>query len=230
MDSNKIIAMNTWAGYNGDDDAPEPTMFISTDEARKYAEEYAEFEPFIADIDNWMDFPVDGTLEYYNVDDFCDLMDKWLELDDFPRKIAGTLIDNGYAFDEAIDKIDDVFAIEASTETDLAYAYIEEAYGDVQNMDKDTLEQYIDWEEVKRLEMQDNDDYYREMYEEEHGSEYDEYDYEAFKENMVDDFIAEAEGSPADYLANLDYYFDYDQFGRDLSWDAIRGDDIFIFA
>lgn len=61
-------------------------------------------------------------------------------------------IERGYNLAEALEKVEsgDGYFIEAQTKEDLAYSYIDEVYGYVSNLDKETLARYFDFEAFGR--------------------------------------------------------------------------------
>lgn len=145
------LFMNTWANYNenGADDGITPTGWMSLDEAEEYAEKYAEYEPFINDTEN---VPEElGVGEYSNIPETIDMLRKYEDFDDTQREVFAAFIDDGYEVDEAFSIVDDgdYFYIEGDSDTDLAYNYTDEI-GGVENLDRDTLERYFDYDAFGR--------------------------------------------------------------------------------
>ena len=145
------LFMNTWANYNenGADDGITPTGWMSLDEAEEYAEKYAEYEPFINDTDNVpREFDIN---EYSNIPETVDMLRKYEDFDDTQREVFAAFIDDGYEVDEAFDIVDnrDYIYYEADSDADLAYNYIDEI-GGVENLDRDTIEQYFDYDAYGR--------------------------------------------------------------------------------
>lgn len=163
------LAMWTWKDYNGDDDAQgKATSFISLDEAREYAEKYAEDEPFIADVDDYAGLPEGMTenLNYANVEDFCDEVEKFLELDDTQRMVCKFMIDNhGYDIDDAIEFADrgDYFILHADSDSkeDLARAYIDELGGFEVAVGEDYMRSNFDWKSYERDIRYDEENWFR---------------------------------------------------------------------
>ena len=151
-DGDPMVFMNTWANYNeyGVDGEITPTGWMSIDEAIEYFEEYAEYEPFINDTDN---IPDDFDIgEYSSVSDLEKVLE-WADLDDYDKEIVEAICDaTGCNIEEAIERVEDndYYLIKADTTSDLAYTYIDEVYGGIENMDKDTLERYFDYEAFGR--------------------------------------------------------------------------------
>lgn len=227
---NEIFAMWNWQNYNSyGDEGPAPTQgFVSIDEAREYAEEYADSEPFVADIDNWMNFPESSDINMQNVETLCDQMEKWLELDEWERKIAEVLAEH-YDFDEALDKVDDCWAIDADSYEELAQKYLDELGVDELQYNYNYVD-YDAWIDDIRA---DEEDYFRsEVYDVDEDSEdWDEDEFESAFEDYLDDIRAQAEDDPKTWLGDyIENYFDYERFGRELSWDAYEGDGIYVFG
>lgn len=145
------LFMNTWANYNehGADGVITPTGWMSLDEAEDYAEEYAEYEPFINDTENVpKELDVD---EYSNISETVDMLREYEEFDDTQKEVFVSLIGDGYGADKAVDivAVNDYFYIAADNETELAENYIDEL-GGVEGLDRDTLERYFDYESFGR--------------------------------------------------------------------------------
>ena len=154
----------------------------------------------------------DGENPNYNID--------YLDLDEYDRQVIGAILDSGYTDDygEAkgiYDKGDFVFFPDVSNERDLAYAEIDEI-GGVSELPIEKLETYIDedevyesWkDEISQEYMEDNNIDESELDE----SELDDYIWEVVRENIqnaIDD-------GDTDFM---EQFFDYDYYGRDLSFD-----------
>lgn len=120
--------------------------------------------------------------------------------------------------DRAIEGLDDgsiIYYSGVSSYTDLAYMLIDEIYGGAENLDKDMLERYIDFEMLGR-------DLGFDSYENDEEEEISAGEYWCGDENASDYDIGVAfvEDVGIDGVANLDSYFDYEAFGRDLSYDG----------
>lgn len=145
------LFMNTWANYNenGADDGITPTGWMSLDEAEEYAEKYAEYEPFINDTEN---VPEElGVGEYSNIPETIDMLRKYEDFDDTQREVFAAFIDDGFRVDDAFGIVDDndYIYVQADNDTDLAYNYTDEI-GGVENLDRDTLERYFDYDAFGR--------------------------------------------------------------------------------
>ena len=145
------LFMNTWANYNenGADDGITPTGWMSLDEAEEYAEKYAEYEPFINDTDNVpREFDIN---EYSSVWQTIDMLRDYEGFDDDQREVFTAFIDDGYDADDAFRIVDDgdyVYYV-ADSDAELAETYIDEI-GGIENLDRDTIEQYFDYDAYGR--------------------------------------------------------------------------------
>lgn len=188
---------------------------------------------------------IDGEYEEWFVTDYeCNLHGfDWQELGEYPSfeelQEFGELVDsitdveavdNAYEYTgdlrEAIDGLENgdiQFYPGINTDSDLGYYYVDEAYGGVENLDRDTLERYFDYESLGRdLDM----DSYGEDDEMNAG------EYFCGDEGASHTEIGEAyvEDVGFDGVQDPDMYFDYEQFGRDMAFDGMFTKDGFIFA
>lgn len=145
-----MVFMNTWANYNehGADGVITPTGWMSIDDAIEYFEKYAEYEPFINDTE---DIPESfGIGERSTVEDL-EVVKDWVDMDESDKELVAAICEIGYSIDEAIDKVQgsEYFHIAADTDEELAYEYIEEL-GGIEQLGRDTLETYFDYERFGR--------------------------------------------------------------------------------
>ena len=153
MNENEItVFMNTWANYNenGADDGITPTGWMSVDEALDYCEEYAEYEPFINDVDNPLGVDL-GISEYGNVIEDLENIQRINDIPEYDRDaLIAILEDQGGSINDALEIWEDgdyEFYPNISDYTDLAYEIIEgiggigEALGDRANyyIDEDSM-------------------------------------------------------------------------------------------
>ena len=219
MADDKIqVFMNTWANYNeyGADDGITPTGWMDVDEALEYCEKYAEYEPFINDTEIPYDGIGEGIDEYSNAVSALEMLKRFDELDEFEKKIVGAYfetVDND--FDKALDVVDsgEYMYIEGSDDGDLGYNYLSE-FGD--EIPKDLAERYFDYEAFgKELEwdFEETENGYKDE---------DGWEIEATgPEDLAYAYIEEVYGDEIPYeLAKQ--YFDYDAFGRDLTFDGFN--------
>ena len=230
---NMEVFMNTWANYNeyGADGVLTPTGWMSIDEAIEYCEEYAEYEPFINDTDN---VPFDVN-EYSNassvLQDLKELQDSNVDED-----VVEAIVEaGGYDVKEAVEiaeRGDYYFYPDVHDYSDLAYAVIDEigglgeALGDsVANyIDEDQMRREYSWD-IRNI-MRDTAEY--EVDEAHEGEDEDSYD----REQEIEDWMDEHEDEWLDMVigedieaaergeVDLSNYFDYEAYGRDLSYDG----------
>lgn len=227
------VFMNTWANYNeyGADGVLTPTGWMSIDKAIEYCEEYAEYEPFINDTDN---VPFDVS-EYSNassvLQDLKELQDSNVDED-----VVEAIVEaGGYDVKEAVEiaeRGDYYFYPDVHDYSDLAYAVIDEI-GSLKDALGDRINNYIDEDQMRREYSWDIRDMMRDdaeaaVDEEHEGEDEDSYD----REQEIEDWIDEHEDDYLDSIideeislaeageVDLSNYFDYEAFGRDLSYDG----------
>lgn len=238
IDGDIEIYMNTWANYNenGADLSRYGIKSISdgwmtVDEAKEFAEKYAEDEPFINDIDNYSGIKLNID-EYSNTIDSLDLIERINNLDKHDKEILGAIMEaQGGELEDAFDVLergDYEWYSGIDSYDDLAYELIDQLGGISELSDP---ENYIDDEALRRDLSYDIDYMMRDDAEDavrnEHPGEDDE-DYDFEKE--VEDYIDE---NREDYLdmwvedilnepskEDIERYFDYEKWGRDLSFDG----------
>ena len=105
----------------------------------KYYEEW-----FIADYE--APFTID---EYESIFELNNMAEELVNIDE---EVLCGIIDSGYTLKEAIEIINNgnYYYIEAINDTELAENYINEVYGDVSQLDNDTLSRYFDYESFGR--------------------------------------------------------------------------------
>lgn len=115
-------------------------------------QEYEEY--FITDYE--CDFSGIAVNEYSSIDELNRIAEILNELDEDEIKICGAIMENeGCSIEEAISRKDDKLIIsldenELNDNINLAENYIEQVYGDVSYMDKETLVRYFDFESFGR--------------------------------------------------------------------------------
>ena len=119
---------------------------------------------------------------------------------------------------DAIDGIDNgsiMFYRGVNDNSDLGYMWVDEVYGGAENLDKDTLERYFDYEQLGR-------DLSFDSYENDEGEDISAGEYWCGDENASDYDIGVAfvEDVGIDGVSDISSYFDYEQFGRDLTFDG----------
>lgn len=228
------VFMNTWANYNenGADSGITPTGWMSIDDAIEYCEEYADYEPFINDTDN---IPFDDINEYSNassvLQELKELQESGVDEDVLEAIIEAT----GYSVKEAIEiaeRGDYYWYPGISSYTDLAYEVIDELGGIGEAVGKNVVN-YIDEDKMRREYRWDIREIMRDTAEQEvddahEGEDEDSYD----REQEIEDWMDEHEDEYLDMIidedirmaeageVDLSNYFDYEAFGRDLSFDG----------
>lgn len=204
-------------------------------------------EVFITDYE--CDVPGIQVGEYDSIENLNELAEKMDSMDEYDLKIFEAAVEAGYVDEGDIDNFDadDYWFLEGvGSDSDLGYEYIDQLYGgDLGELGKETIERYFDYEALGRdirIEFNvydwidvDEDD------EEEVARICDEYgvddieDIDAYKYfNASSDYLIGEEwvdqiGSISDAVSDPSNYFDYEAFGRDLSFDGSFTDNGFIF-
>ena len=240
------VYMNTWKNYNenGADLSQYGINSISSgwmtiDEAREFAEKYSEDEPFINDLDN---IPFDlGINEYSNVESSLDMIEKVCNLSEDEQEVLEAIMEaSSDDIEEALDILDsgDYLYLEGvSDEYELGQEYVDMVGGSVKDAVGDDITSYIDedqmkrdyeWDarEILRQRVYDDNEYDQEISDandceivdvtDDMRDEYIEDNLDDFIQEMVNDDINLAEAGDLD----LSDYFDYEAFGRELSFDG----------
>ena len=228
------VFMNTWQNYNenGADDGVTPTGWMSVDEAKDYVEQYADYEPFINDVDNPTSFDLEIN-EYGNVLEDLDIIESINNLSDYEKEVLSAIWNNqGGSFNdskELFDNGDYQFYSGISDYGDLARQLIDDL-GGISNavtepsnyIDEEALRNsYRDpAEEILRdsavSDIANEEDIEEADVSEEMIEDYIAENIDSFLESIVDEEISLAEMGEID----LSDFFDYDKFGRDLSFDG----------
>jgi len=194
------VYMNTWKNYN--EYGADLEMYgiqdgwMSVDDALDFCKKYAEDEPFINDVDNC---PIEVS-EYDNAPAKLEQLKK-LEETDVDKDVLTAFIEEGsYTdVDEIIKKIEDgdyIFFPGVDNDSDLGQAYVDMCGGIDAAVSKDRLRNFIDEKSIK-------DNF------EGAGEEIDDDELDDYIDSMLD-------SGSSDFVDN---YFDYDAFGRELSYD-----------
>lgn len=216
------VYMNTWKNYNeygadleqyGIKDG-----WMSPEEAKEFAEKYAEDEPFINDTDNC---PFEGVNEYSSLSVLDDLI-TYNNLSEDEKEVVGAILEAGSITDleEAIhvaETGDYVFFPGVDNDEDLGRAYVDMCGGITSAVSQSRLPEFFD-EEGYREEIEDD---VRDMIASDNG--YDSIDDVTDEElNSYLDAIVSDELSVATLDGNEDFleaHFDYKAFGEELSYD-----------
>ena len=127
--------------------------------------------------------------------------------EDDATRIAILMEDMNYDFDDAMDRKDDLIVYgEFDSDKDFAYEYID-SIGSLEDALGDNIQSYFDYESFGR-------DVRLETYDEEDLERYEDMSDEEIGEELADDLGWEGIGK-----RNLETYFDWDKFARDLMFD-----------
>ena len=225
MDDFKVY-MNTWKNYNeygadleayGIKDG-----WMNLDQAIEFAEKYAEDEPFINDVDNNTGLNIEvGEEGLSKLQELKEMFEKYDALDDYDKQAVKAILEarGDNDIDSAIETAesgDYFFLPDVETDAELAEAYIDSIGGVMEAVGEDRITYYLDTERMK------------EEWQDDVNSQFEEDDPEWYEvdDSMVEDDIQSVFGgnSRDQYVKDaqqrmLDQYFDYDAFGRDLSYD-----------
>ena len=193
----------------------------STDEFGQPYEEYfvTDYDGGFGGYDELGEYPT-----YEELNDFGEKLEELSNLDEaYGEGFVSALLKNE-DIDYVLDHIDDMTVIETSgwgdNYADIAYYYVDDAMGGVDQLDKETIETYFDYDALGRdlgFDSYENDDY------DPDDPDSEEYisagEYWCGDEYASDQEIGEAfvEQVGMDGVANLEYYFDYDAYGRDIA-------------
>lgn len=95
--------------------------------------------------------------EYANLDELNELAEKLTELEEYEIDLVGAVMrTHGTSIKKALEKYEDFSYVCLDIETamsddeNLAYSYIDSVYGDISYLDRNTLEEYFDFESYGR--------------------------------------------------------------------------------
>lgn len=143
----------------------------------------------------------------------CDILD---EMSDDERTVYALAQSAGYEVDVDTFDVEDYFVIgDCYNDIDLGYAIITDIYGDISGVVNPQY--YIDEKALYNDLLITEEHSFREQYEEDAGDDYDEDDFQIEFRNYLDDLVAEIVEHPEAYLdGNIEDYFDYEAYGRDV--------------
>ena len=206
------VFMNTWANYNeyGADSGITSTGWMSPEEALEYCKKYAEYEPFINDIEN-------SPIEVSEYDNAPQKLEQLIKLNNSDNKeIVKAIIESGHTddIDEAIKIADDgdyIWFPGVNTDAELGEAYIN-MIGSIKDTLGDRATNYID---ESRLREDLRDDAINAIYDDGEYKSIDdipEEEIDSYVDSFIDDMLVDD--------VTLENYFDYEAFGRDLGFDG----------
>ena len=220
------VYMNTWENYNKNGanvDEINGGWYIPS-EALNWAQDMINKgeEPFINDVDDNLGIPFEIT-EYDDVVSTLNDVIQYCDLEDYDRKVIGAISESGNVstYAEAVKVFNNgnfTFYSNVNNDYDLGQADILENGGIFATLDADSILSYIDEDE-----MLDSWDYdLRTQYADENGVDIDDIDdddFEEFAHDVINEEIAIAIADEnEDYISE---FFDYEAYGRNLSYDFI---------
>ena len=144
------VFMNTWNNYNtyGADEGTTPTGWMSPEEALEYCEKYAEFEPFINDVEN-CPFEVS---EYDNAPSKLEEIIRYNEYED--KELLKNAMETGQyeTVDEYIDILergDYIWFPGVESDDDLGRAYVDMCGGINEAVGQDRISEFFDADRYK---------------------------------------------------------------------------------
>lgn len=214
VDTDPIIYMNTWKNYNeyGADLELYNNIdgWMTVEDARNFAEEHEEDEPFINDTNVDLPFEVN---EYSNVMDALDNIEEYLNLDEDDRDIIDCIMEVQTGdINEALDTFsqeDYTYLSDVSNEYDLGYEYVQDLGFPTNIMtyfDEDKYKESIR-DSVYNMYLDNNN-----LQDVE-----DEEDFESYLDEIVQEDVNTFEVDVENNEDTIKEYFDYEYFGRDLT-------------
>ena len=192
----------------------------STDE---FGQPYEEW--FVTDYESGFVDAYDELGEYPSYEDLQELAEKCAELEDLDDTYGEGFVYNlcresGYSIEDIIDKKDDMIIFEGDygdDESAIAYYYVD-SIGGPENLSKDTLETYFDYDALGRnlgFDTYENPNYDEDDPDSEEYISAGEYWCGDEYASDYDIGVAFVDEVGFDGVSNPDYYFDYKAFGRD---------------
>ena len=222
--SDVLVYMNTWGNYNvnGGDATDIGGGWLTPEKALEWTSEKLEQneEPFINDVDDNIGLPFEIN-EYSNVEGTLNDIISYCDLDETGRNTIGAILeaDSSLSFEEAKDKYDDgdfIFYENVNNDEELGEAAVQACGTILDTVGIDKVSSYID--ESRMYDTWEND--LRSEYAESLGIDEDEIDEESFEEYANETISESIETAVADRDESFfDNWFDYDAYGRDLSFD-----------
>lgn len=216
------VYMNTWKNYNeygadleayGIKDG-----WMTPEEAKEFAEKYADDEPFINDTDNC---PIDGVNEYSSLSVLDDLIE-YNNLSSDEREVVGAILESGYtdSVSEAVEKVNDgdyVFFPGVSDDKELGEAYVDMCGGITAAVRQERLPEFFNENEYREEIEDDVRDYIAKDNGYDSIDDVSDDELNTYLDSIVNDDIMNAVDSKNDDF--FDAHFDYEALGRELSYD-----------
>lgn len=220
-DSEIKLYMNTWKNYNeqnNGDPSNKKEGWMSVDEAVEFNEKYQDDEPFINDTENapWEideNSDTNQTLEY---------LQKYEELDEDDQACLKAIIESEGESNieqcfETFEGSDYIFLPGVDNEEALARAYIDTILGEI-DFNSPSASSCIDEDAYKESWREIAEESIREEYPElDENSDEFESKVDDLTEHLSDENLEAAKESNDQDLAD---YFDYEQYGRDLTFEG----------
>lgn len=222
------IYCNTWGNYNqyGADAEQVNGGWKNLKDAVAWWKEMEEKgeEPFVNDIDITETIPFEIGEGTY-LPDIAEQIEEYLELNDYDKKCIGAIMEaSGEDYDSAKEIFDegDYIFYDVFEDSDLARAVIDDV-GGFKEAVGDNLSYYLDEDDIRSDIYYDERNYYEEEYGDNYKDENGEIDEDALNddfEDWLDNEMSNIMDDPETYLGDgMSSYFDFDAFGRDLSFD-----------
>ena len=181
-------------------------------------------EWFVTDYDSNKFDMYEQLGEYPSYDSLQEYGEAIADLDDKDIEVVEAIIEaHGSDLLEAVEDKDNVFYMSGiKDDEDLGYAYVNEVNGG--EITRDMVEQYFDYDQLGR-------DLSFDSYEDDDGNDISAGEYWCGDENASDREIGEAyvDAVGIKGIDNFDYFFDYDSYGHDLSFEGTFTENGFLF-
>lgn len=220
------IYMNTWDNYNTNGGYAENINggWMDPTEALEWAEKEINNgnEPFINDVDSNIKIPFEISEDGDVIETIKNII-KFSDFDIHTKKLIGAIMeaDSSYTFEEAISKSDSgdyVFYEDVYTDYDLGKADVDNSGSILDAVGEDNVKTYINendiydsWESDLRYEYADENEIDIDSIDDE--------DFEEYAWNIINDSIDEAIVDDDEDFLNT--WFDYEEYGRNLSFDFV---------
>jgi hypothetical protein len=192
-------------------------------------------ETMIADYENDIGYKVG---EWDSIEDLNEIAERLGDLDDSELEVLQAAIEHGFIMDnDDIANFDpyEYTLIDADDDEALGYYIVDEWYGGVEHLDKDTQEMYFDYDSFGRdirLEFSvwdvfdgdpDDEDDVREFCEQYGVDDIEDVDAYTYYDGPTDSDIGYYCVDNFGFPSEMDMYFDYEGFGRDYAINADGG-------
>lgn len=106
-------------------------------------------EFMIQDFETDLNIKIEESDDIEQLNELAEKSENW---NDTQKEAFGHFVDMGEDYTDAAEKVDkwDFYYIQADTDKELAENYIDDVYGGVEHLDRETLERYFDFESFGR--------------------------------------------------------------------------------